>query len=119
MLKVYVYQGCSTCKNAVKWLKQHCIEHQEVAIRETQPSIAELKAALAAKNDDLRSLFNVSGQDYRAMNLKDKLPDMSTEAALSLLASNGHLVKRPFAIDSAKLRFLVGFKEPEWQACLL
>jgi arsenate reductase len=119
MMKIYTYQGCSTCKNAVKWLKQHSIAHQEIAIRETPPSLAELKAALAAKEGDLRSLFNVSGQDYRAKNLKDKLPGMSTEEALSLLASNGNLVKRPFAIDSPKQRFLVGFKEPEWQACLL
>lgn len=119
MLKVYTYQGCSTCKNAVKWLKQHGIAYQEIAIRETPPTLAELKSMLAAKNGDLRSLFNVSGQDYRAMNLKDKLPGMSTEAALALLASHGNLVKRPFAIDPAKQVFQLGFKEPEWQACLL
>jgi arsenate reductase len=119
MLKVYSYQGCSTCKNAVKWLKQHRVTHQEIAIRETPPTLGELKAALAAKNGELRSLFNVSGQDYRAMNLKDKLHGMSKEAALALLAGHGNLVKRPFAIDPAKQVFLVGFKEPEWQACLL
>ena len=118
MLKVYSYQGCSTCKNATKWLKQHGIAHEEIAIRETPPLLAELKAALAAKGD-LRPLFNVSGQDYRALNLKDTLPSMTSEAALNLLAGNGNLIKRPFVIDAKKGIHLVGFKEPEWQAALL
>lgn len=119
MLKVYTYQGCSTCKNAVKWLKQHSIAHEEVAIRETPPSLAELKAALKAKAGDMKSLFNVSGQDYRAQGLKDTLPNMSADGALTLLAGNGNLVKRPFVIDASKGISLVGFKEPEWQASLL
>ncbi|MFZ4595598.1 MAG: arsenate reductase family protein [Verrucomicrobiaceae bacterium] len=118
MLKVYRYQGCSTCKTATKWLKQHGIAHEEIAIRETPPSLAELQSALTAKGD-LRSLFNVSGQDYRALNLKDTLPSMTNEAALKLLASNGNLIKRPFVIDSEKKIHLVGFKEPEWQSALL
>jgi arsenate reductase len=119
MLKVYAYSGCSTCKNALKWLKQHAIACTEIAIRETPPSMAELKAMLAAHEGDLRKLFNVSGMDYRSLGLKDKLPAMSTDAALQLLAENGNLVKRPFAIDAKKQVHLVGFKEPEWQAALL
>ncbi len=119
MLKLYAYSGCSTCRNAIKWLKQQAIAFEEVAIRETPPSLTELKAALAAHDGDLRKLFNVSGLDYRSLGLKDKLPTMSTDAALKLLAENGNLVKRPFAIDAKSNVHLVGFKEPEWQAALL
>lgn len=118
MLKVYAYSGCSTCKNAIKWLKQHSIPCEEIAIRETPPSMPELKAMLAAHDGDLRRLFNVSGMDYRSLGLKDKLPGMSTDEALGLLAGNGNLVKRPFAVDAKNKVHLVGFKEAEWQAAL-
>lgn len=119
MLKTYAYSGCSTCKNALKWLKQHAVAFEEIAIRETPPSLAELKSMLAAYDGDLRRLFNTSGMDYRALGLKDKLPGMSTDAALKLLAENGNLVKRPFAIDAKRKVHLVGFKEDEWKAALL
>jgi arsenate reductase (glutaredoxin) len=118
MLKVYQYSGCSTCRNAIKWLKQHAIPFEEIAIREVPPSLADLKAMLAAHDGDLRKLFNVSGLDYRSLGLKDKLPALSTDAALKLLAENGNLVKRPFAIDTKSKVSLIGFKEPEWQAAL-
>jgi len=118
MLKVYAYSGCSTCKNALKWLKTHAIPFEEIAIRETPPSISELTAILAAHHGDLRRLFNTSGQDYRSLGLKDKLPAMSTDAALKLLAENGNLVKRPFAIDPKNKIYLVGFKEDEWKIAL-
>lgn len=116
MLKVYAYQGCSTCKNALKWLKAQGIAHQEIAIRETPPSIPELRSMLAAKGGDLRPLFNTSGQDYRALGMKDKLPTLSTDEALAMLAANGNLVKRPFALDESAGVHLVGFKETEWAA---
>jgi Spx/MgsR family transcriptional regulator len=119
MLKLYAYQGCSTCRNAIKWLKSHDIPFQEAAIRETPPKIAELKAMLAARGGELRALFNTSGMDYRAMALKDKLPSMSTDDALKLLSENGNLVKRPFALDQGKAVHLVGFKEQEWKTALL
>jgi len=119
MLKFYHYSGCSTCKNAIKWLKTHDIVFDPIAIREMPPSVAELKAMLGAHSDDLRRLFNTSGQDYRSLGLKDKLPAMSTDAALKLLASNGSLVKRPFAIDTKNKIYLVGFKEDEWKLALL
>jgi len=118
MLKIYAYSGCSTCKNALKWLKQHAIPCEEIAIRETPPSLMELKAMLAAHGGDLRRLFNTSGMDYRALGLKDKLPAMSADSALHLLAENGNLVKRPFVIDSKNKVHLVGFKEDEWKAAL-
>lgn len=118
MLKIYAYSGCSTCKNALKWLKAHAVSFDEIAIRETPPTLTELKAMLAAHDGDLRRLFNTSGMDYRALGLKDKLPAMSTDAALKLLAENGNLVKRPFAIDAKNKVHLVGFKEDEWKAAL-
>jgi arsenate reductase (glutaredoxin) len=118
MLKLYAYQGCSTCRNAIKWLKQHDIAFDEIAIRETPPSVAELRSALEACGGDLRRLFNTSGMDYRALGLKDKLPSMTTDAALKLLSANGNLVKRPFAMDAAKKICLVGFKPDEWEAKL-
>lgn len=118
MLKLYAYQGCSTCRDAVKWLKQHDIAFTEIAIRETPPSLPELRSALAARDGDVRRLFNTSGLDYRALGLKDKLPSMTREAALELLSKNGNLVKRPFAIDAKGTVSLVGFKETEWAAAL-
>ena len=118
MLKVYAYQGCSTCKNALKWLKARGIAFQEVAIRETPPSISELRTMLKAHDGQLRILFNTSGQDYRALGLKDTLPSMSEDEALKLLSGNGNLVKRPFVIDSKNSVALVGFREDVWAAAL-
>jgi arsenate reductase len=116
MLKIYAYAGCSTCRNAIKWLKAHDIPFQEFAIRETPPSIPELKKMLGVRDNDLRALFNTSGMDYRAQGLKEKLPAMSADQALKLLSENGNLIKRPLAIDSAGGVYLNGFKEPEWKA---
>jgi len=118
MLKIYTYQGCSTCKNAVKWLKANDVPFDEKPIRETPPSVAELKEMLKAKGGDLRSLCNTSGQDYRELGLKDKLPTMSQDEVLTLLSERGNLVKRPFAFNKAKGIYMVGFKEAEWTAAL-
>ncbi|HSJ01793.1 MAG TPA: arsenate reductase family protein [Verrucomicrobium sp.] len=118
MLKIYTYAGCSTCKNAVKWLKQHSVAFDEKPIRETPPTVAELKTMLKARGGDLRALFNTAGQDYRAMGMKDRLPGLSEAEALDLLAAHGNLVKRPFALDKTKDVALVGFKEAEWETAL-
>ncbi len=118
MLKVYAYSGCSTCKNAIKWLKGRGVAFEEIAIRETPPTVGELKGMLGAQSGELRRLFNVSGMDYRSLGLKDTLPGMSEEEALGLLAGNGNLVKRPFAVDAGKKVFLVGYKEGEWEKVL-
>src|ERR1700748_364734 len=90
MLKLHAYSGCSPCRSAIKWLKSHDIPFEEIAIRETPPTVKELKEMLAFQSHDLRRLFNTSGQDYRAMGLKDKLPTMSDDAALTLLSQNGN-----------------------------
>ncbi len=86
-----------------------------MAIRETPPTLTELKQMLKAVGGDLKKLFNTSGQDYKALNLKDKLPGLSTDEALKLLNQNGNLVKRPFVLSAES--GWVGFKEDEWQAC--
>lgn len=88
---------------------------EEIPIRETPPTVAELRQMLNYVGD-LKKLFNTSGQDYRGLGMKDKLPTMSTEEALELLASNGNLIKRPFLIDSNK--GTTGFKEDVWEALL-
>jgi arsenate reductase len=117
MLTIYVYQKCSTCRDALKWLDQQGIAHQVKAIRETPPSPAELKTALNASGGDLKKIFNTSGMDYRALGLKDQLPTMSESAAFELLSKNGNLVKRPFLIGEGKV--LVGFKADQWVKSLV
>lgn len=117
MLKVYAYKGCSTCRNAIKWLSAHAIPFQEVPIRETPPELKELQSALKARGGDVRKFFNTSGQDYRALGLKEILAAISDEEALKLLTQNGNLVKRPFVVGEDT--FLVGFKEDEWAKTLL
>lgn len=118
MLKIYTYKGCSTCKSATRWLKEHGVPFDEHAIRETPPSVAELKAMKQARGG-WRFLFNTSGQDYRALGLKDKIADLTDEEATSLLSQNGNLVKRPFALQEDRQVHLVGFKEDEWQKTLV
>jgi arsenate reductase len=116
MLTLYAYKNCDTCRKAVKWLKENAVAHETKAIRETPPMPAELEAALAALNGDLRKLFNTSGTDYRDLGLKDKLPALSKSEAIALLAENGNLVKRPFLISEKTA--LVGFNEAAWTKAL-
>jgi arsenate reductase len=116
MLKVYIYQKCSTCRDALKWLDAHGIKHEVKAIRETPPTVAELKIALDSFNGDLRKIFNTSGMDYRALGLKDRLPSMTENEALEMLSRHGNLVKRPFVIGDGTV--LVGFKEAAWKSVL-
>ncbi len=113
-MKIFTYQGCSTCKNATKWLKARGISFQEIPIRETPPTLSELTAMLKAHEGQLRALFNTSGQDYRALGMRDKLPLMTEAEALKLLSQNGNLVKRPFVIAEDKPIYLLGFHEPTW-----
>ena len=111
-LRVWAYAGCDTCRQAQRFLAERKIAHELLAIREHPPGVAELRAMLAQVGGDLRRLFNTSGLDYRALNLKERLPKMSVDEALALLAANGNLVKRPFALG--KDRGAVGFKPEEW-----
>ncbi len=111
-LKVYEYKNCGTCKKALKYLESKHVEIERFPIRETPPSLQELKKMLTYTKN-IRKLFNTSGGDYRDLNLKEKLPDMSEEEQLKLLASNGNLIKRPFVLSQ---EFgLIGFQEEEWK----
>jgi arsenate reductase len=110
----YTYANCSTCRDAVKWLRARGVPFVEKPIRETPPSVAELKRMLGYQNDNLRRLFNTSGQDYRALGLSGKLPAMTEAEALALLGGNGRLVKRPFVLGATF--GLVGFDQAEWNA---
>ena len=118
-LTVYTYANCDSCRRALKWLRAEGLEFVEKPIRETPPSLAELKAMLAAQGGELRKLFNTSGLDYRAQGLGAKLPTMTEAAALTLLAGNGNLVKRPFLWRPPDGVGLVGFDEARWRAALL
>jgi arsenate reductase (glutaredoxin) len=115
-MKIYTYKNCSTCRKAMSLLKNHGIAADEIPIRETPPTLAELKRMLAAVNGDIKQLFNRSGQDYRALNLKDTLPTMSENDALQLLTQNGNLVRRPFAFIGRQ--GVVGYDEAEWKKLL-
>jgi arsenate reductase len=116
MITIYTYKQCGTCQKALKYLKEKNITVTEKPIRETPPTEAELKAMLAAYSGNLKALFNISGRDYRAMNLKETLPTLSEDEALALLQENGNLVKRPFLIGPNV--YQVGFKAEEWDSCL-
>lgn len=107
------YPKCSTCQKAKKWLDEHHIEYIERHIVEENPTYDELKAWYKQSGLPLKKFFNTSGLVYKEMQLKDKLPSMSEEEQLKLLATNGMLVKRPMAICENKV--LVGFKETEWE----
>lgn len=116
MLHVYTLSTCDTCRRAVKWLKANGIPFEERAIRETPPTPDELRAMLARQGGALRKLFNVSGREYREQKLGERLPGLTEADALKLLAGNGSLVKRPFAVGRGV--GLVGFDEAEWAATL-
>lgn len=116
MLKIYTYKNCSTCRKAVAHLTRMGKPFAEVPIRETPPTVEELKRMLTALGGDIKALFNRSGQDYRALNLKDKLPTMSETAALKLLSTNGNLVRRPFAFIGRN--GIVGYDKETWDTLL-
>lgn len=117
MLKVYTYAKCSTCQKAIAWLKARGIAHTEVPIKETPPSVPELRAMLRAR-DSFTKLSNSSGIEFRALGMKEKLAALPESESLALLAGNGMLIRRPFALDEKRGVFLTGFREPEWQAAL-
>ena len=112
------YPPCSTCQKARKWLDAHNLSYTARHIRDDNPTYEELKRWHSASGLPLKKFFNTSGQVYKSLSLKDKLPEMSEEEQLQLLAGDGMLVKRPLLIlDSGKV--LVGFKEADWASELL
>ena len=107
------YPACTTCKKAKKWLDERQVSYEDRHIKEQNPTLEELKQWHKTSGLPLKKFFNTSGQLYKSMNLKDKLPDMSEEEQYSLLASDGMLVKRPILVGTDFV--LVGFKETEWE----
>ena len=110
---VLVYRKCSTCMKALKWLEENSIEFEERPIKEQNPTYEELKAWYQMSGMPLKKFFNTSGLLYKDMQLKDKLPQMSEDEQLELLATNGMLVKRPLVVGEGFV--LTGFKESEWE----
>ena len=106
------YPKCSTCQKAKRWLDEHNIDYTERHIVEANPTYDELKEWYSKSGLPLKKFFNTSGLLYKEMKLKDNLPTMSEEEQLSLLATNGMLVKRPLLVKDNMV--LVGFKEVEW-----
>lgn len=106
------YPKCSTCQKAKKWLEEQNISFTERHIVENNPTYEELKNWHEASGLPLKKFFNTSGLLYKEMQLKDKLPGMSEDEQLKLLATNGMLVKRPLVVDGDVV--LVGFREAEW-----
>ena len=110
------YPRCTTCQKARQWLDERRIAYEFRDIKEDRPSYDELVRWHAQSGRPLKRFFNTSGQAYRSLALSDKLPVMSEEEQLRLLATDGMLVKRPILVGDGLL--LVGFKEAEWEAAL-
>ena len=111
------YPPCSTCQKAKKWLDAHEIVYADRHIKLENPSYEELDTWQRKSGLPMKKFFNTSGLLYKSMGLKDKLPDMSREEQLHLLASDGMLVKRPIIVTDDLV--LTGFKEAEWEKHLL
>lgn len=110
---VLVYRKCSTCMKALKWLEDNQIEFVERPMKEQNPTYEELKAWYQMSGMPLKKFFNTSGLLYKDMQLKDRLPGMSEDEQLELLATDGMLVKRPLVVGDGFV--LTGFKESEWE----
>jgi len=111
------YPKCTTCQKAGKWLDAHGFSYKVHNIKEDNPTYEDLKKWLLASGLPVKRFFNTSGLVYRSMELKDKLPAMTEDDCLKLLATDGMLVKRPLLIADGKV--LVGFKESAWEEALL
>ena len=107
------YPKCSTCKKAKAWLTENGVAFDDSHIVEDTPTAEELKAWWEKSGLPLKKFFNTSGLVYKERTLKERLPDMSEEEQLALLATNGMLVKRPLVIGEDFV--LIGFKEAEWE----
>ena len=113
MLTFICYPRCTTCQKAQAWLEERDVAYTLRHIKEEKPSYKELKTWYVTSGLPLRKLFNTSGLLYKSLGLKDKLPAMSEEEMLRLLATDGMLVKRPLLVGDGFV--LVGFKEAEWK----
>ena len=117
MLNFICYPKCTTCQKAQRWLDEKGIKYSLRDIKLEKPEYEELCAWYKASGLPLKRFFNTSGLLYKSLELKDKLPDMTEEQMLRLLATDGMLVKRPLLVGDDFA--LVGFKGSEWEAKLL
>lgn len=117
MIKVYCYSKCTTCKKALKWLDDNNVKYELIDIKENNPDEATIKKYYEKSGLALKRFFNTSGMIYRDLGLSKKLPDMTEEEQIKLLASDGMLVKRPLLVSGNLI--LTGFKEVEWAENLL
>lgn len=111
---VLSYAKCSTCQKAIKWLDEQGIAYELRPIKENNPTAEELKKWYQKSGLPLKRFFNTSGNLYKELQLKDKLPDMTEEEQLSLLAADGMLIKRPLLVSDNYV--CPGFKETDWKA---
>ena len=109
MLKFFGYKKCNTCRKAEKFIQQANIAYEFVDITENPPTVKELTTIAELSDTPLRKLFNTSGIQYRELKIKDRLPILSDQEILTLLTSNGRLIKRPLMTSGKKAA--VGFKE--------
>lgn len=112
MIKFICYPKCTTCQKAEKWLKDNKIEYELRNIKTDNPSFEELSEWYAKSGLPLKRFFNTSGLLYKSLNLKEKLPEMTENEMLNILATDGMLVKRPLLVGEDFV--LTGFKEAEW-----
>ena len=116
-MKIFCYPKCTTCKKALNWLTEKGVSYEMRDIKEDNPNQDELRSLYQRSGLPLKKFFNTSGLLYKSMKLKDRLPQMTEEEQLELLASDGMLVKRPI-LDGGEF-VLVGFRETEWKQKLL
>lgn len=114
---VLAYRKCSTCLKALKWLDHHGIGYEERAIVEQNPTAEEIREWYQMSGLPLKRFFNTSGNLYKELQLKDKLPNMTEEDQIKVLSQNGMLIKRPLVIGDDFV--LTGFREEEWKERLL
>lgn len=113
---ILCYSKCSTCKKAEKWLQENEIEYDYRPIKEENPEAGELKSWIEKSGLPIRRFFNTSGLLYREKNIKDKIDTLSMEELITILASDGMMVKRPVLLYGDKV--LLGFKQKEWEETL-
>ena len=115
-MKFIQYPKCTTCQKAKKWLDDRGIQYEDRHIKEQNPTYEELKEWYGRSGLSLKRFFNTSGLLYKELQLKDRLPEMTEEEQLQLLATDGMLVKRPLVVADDFV--LTGFKEKEWEDVL-
>lgn len=117
MKKIFIeYPKCTTCQKAKKWLEEKGVEFVDRHIVTETPTLEELKVWVGNSGFELKKWFNTSGLKYKELNLKDKLPSMSDDEKIELLASDGMLIKRPILVTDKGI--CVGFREKEWEEIL-